>query len=349
MALLMESLEEKNLESMNGITFLYFSYGPAHIHYRAIFSIMSLALNYRFKPTDVIIIYTNCPDLFESPCRGLPVNIQSIGESDVIQMMGGMDLIHRVKIGIISRATQLRPSCKLIYVDADTFFTSPVEGLIEKINPNQSAMHCFEFCLNTVNPEYPPRPTTYEFSRMVLSDGYYDRSGPVSLSPMILNSWNAGLIGLDPVNFKHLPFVVSLTDQWYKKVNYHGAEQFAFSFVLETKTSIATAEAYCCHYWFHVKKRIVDESLAQVYKEGFFSLPQEKSNRKVAALIQYFQNAFHGHVYFLHNDAIASFLEGNYWKGIRKSLKLIIRRPPIAWRMIKDVGYYTKIKFFATK
>src|ERR1035438_1092856 len=176
-------------------------------------------------------------------------------------MMGSDDLIHRVKIAIIEKASKLYPDHKIIYIDSDTFIIKNISNLLSEIDENTSFMHLFEFEMAKVTDKTPPWPITLEFSEMVNNNTFLLNGTQAKIPSNSFSSWNAGFIGLHPNHFQYLAQVLELTDQWYGKIRHHGAEQFAFSYILQTNTTLKLADEYCYHYWQAIKKKITDEYL----------------------------------------------------------------------------------------
>ncbi|MCS6821307.1 MAG: hypothetical protein NZ551_05490 [Microscillaceae bacterium] len=325
--------------------FIQFACGPVHLHKRAIFSVLSLAAFYELQPNERFIIFTDQPDYYKKFLANIPVEYIRVTQNDLKSMMGNDDLIHRVKIAIIEKATQLYPHHQIFYTDSDTFIISPLKPLLKQISPEVSLMHCFEFYMGNVPPDYSPKPITQDFSQMVKSNSFILNGEEITIPNADFSSWNAGLIGLHPTHFPLLKQVYELTDQWYSKVRHHGAEQFAFSYILEKNTKIFLAEAYCYHYWYAIKKKIADELLAEQINEQFEKFNLEQRIAWAKKLAQKLPKLFQTHYYTLQNNMALAFQQGYYWQGYMKALQNLFRKPKHTIEILKDAGYYTKKLF----
>ena len=325
--------------------FVQFAFGSYTLHNRAIFSVLSLANFYTFKEQEYIIIFTDSPNYYHSFLKDLPVHYVEIQEEDVKQMMGNDDLIHRVKIGIIEKATQLYPQHQILYTDSDTFFTNSVDTLLQKLSSSTSLMHSFEFRMGDVE-DRSEKDITRRFSEMLNQSNYTFKDKTTTIEAKAFSSWNAGLIGLHPEHFHLLFLVYQLTDQWYAKVRHHGAEQFAFSYILEHHTQLLLGEAYCYHYWPPVKKRITDELLKKELNESFKNKNSEQKIEWAAKLSKQLPQIYNTHYYTLQSNMALAFEEKKYKKGYLMSFKNLVKNPQHGIEILKDTAYYTKKIFF---
>ena len=61
--------------------------------------------------------------------------------------------------------------------------------------------------------------------------------------------WNTGVIGLHCDDANLLDNVIHLTDQFCSNSDLHILEQFAFSYLLQTKTQLRESSDLVFHYW----------------------------------------------------------------------------------------------------
>ncbi len=67
--------------------------------------------------------------------------------------------------------------------------------------------------------------------------------------------WNSGVIGISFSNLLLMDDVLQLTDQISEKSSFFLAEQFAFSYIFLTNTSIIPSDEFIYHYWYqHLKE-----------------------------------------------------------------------------------------------
>ena len=73
--------------------FVQFAFGNDKLHNRAIFSILSLALHYKFQADEKIIVFTDKPEYYKPFLNQLSVEYILTQQDDIDRMMGSDDLI----------------------------------------------------------------------------------------------------------------------------------------------------------------------------------------------------------------------------------------------------------------
>ncbi|GIW70452.1 MAG: hypothetical protein KatS3mg101_1199 [Patescibacteria group bacterium] len=324
-------------------SFIYFASGHTKLHNRTILSVLSLLNHYSPAPEDRLLVYTDNPAYYESFLSGVPVEYKLLPEAKLKEMMGPDDLIHRVKIGIIEDAARAYPQNNIFYIDSDTFFFAPIADLLHKITPRQSIMHKFEYEMTFLGT-YPLHDkdhfrAVYEALRQKT---FYIGGVSVRIQPEDFASWNAGIIGLHHTNTAWLQEVYELTDQLYASARNHACEQYAFSYILQTRTTLIPCESCNRHYWHRIEKQIVDEFLQKRLDEAFARQPLA---RKIAlagdwclGLLKKIPN----HPYWLRYSAMIAFQERRFAEGYRLALRTLLANPRQDLTFFKDIAYHTK-------
>jgi hypothetical protein len=323
--------------------FIYFSSGNTILHNRTILSVLSLASVYTLKPNEKIIIFTDVPQCYEPFLNGLPIDYQLLTKEHIKEMMGKNDLIHRVKIAIIEKATQLYPEHNILYADSDTFFYENLLETIQKISSETSIMHKFEYEMSFLGT-YPSND--YDHFRAVydvLSEQEFIlKEQSINIKPESFASWNAGIIGLHHTNFHWFREVYELTDQLYAPTKNHACEQYAFSYFLQKRSTLISFEQYNRHYWHKIEKKIVDEFLAKKFDKKFLLLSKEekiiKARQFCMALLKIIPSHAHTHRY----NAMIAFQEKKYLKGYKASVLTLLKNPFQDIVFFKDILYYTR-------
>ncbi len=153
---------------------------------------------------------------------------------------GPHDFVHRLKPEMIRELAARFPDEKLLYLDADAFFTGPLARAFERIGPGRSVMHRREYPVAT-----HASPQLEKFRRSL--GGVTFRGAPIGVA---CDMWNAGALGLDPSQFGGLAEWLEFIDEVYPRCPRYLVEQFAISRILQRDTHVAPVEDVLFHYWF---------------------------------------------------------------------------------------------------
>lgn len=222
---------------------VYQAYGREDIIRQVLFSVVSLKS--RAESTDgwTIEIYTDQAERLERFFAGWSeVRIVPITAADIQGWRGAIDFVHRVKLKILEKATE-HLHAPLIYLDGDTYFAKDPTPLFTQISPTRSLMHVRESRLDEARD-----PLTRKIAKFARRN-VFQVDGEALRIPPSAEMWNAGVIGLHPVNFPLLPLMVELTDQMYGRYQKHVMEQLAVSYLLQTKTVLVSSHLEVIHYW----------------------------------------------------------------------------------------------------
>ncbi|MFN8436436.1 MAG: hypothetical protein U0V72_02265 [Cytophagales bacterium] len=233
---------------------VYFSVGEEIYLRQTLVSLLTLTLN-RVNSFDVLVFTNNKNFFLENlPNNSLRLKFIGVDNTEVKQMKGDINFIHRVKIEVILKAFDLGYE-KILYLDSDTLITKELYELFCKIDTRNSFMHLKEFSFNDQNLDsYNP---TFDFKKTISANKFMNPLDH-SIVPNNFTSSNAGVIGLHKSHINLIQSVLKLTDEIFPLTNHHATEQFMFSYILQKHTDLNYCEDYVYHYWYHVKKQIVD-------------------------------------------------------------------------------------------
>lgn len=324
-------------------SFVYFSSGNERLHNRSIFSIFSLLSYYPLQAGDKILVYTDQIGYYKTFFPEVPIEYYHLTQAQIEEQIGKQGLIHRVKIWVIEHATQQYPQNKIFYIDSDTFFHYPFAKVIDQIDAHTTVMHKLEYPMSFLGT-YPPQDknhfrAVYDF---LAQNPLLIRGEQLHIHPDHFNSWNAGIIGLHPSHFSWLREVYEFTDQLYDATRNHACEQYAFSYFLQKRTQLIDCQAYNCHYWHRVEKKIVDEFLSRKLTPRFARLSFEQQQYQVKKWASYLLKHIPKHAYMHRYKAMIAFQERRFWQGYKESLKTLLANPMQDITFFKDVAYHTK-------
>lgn len=233
---------------------VYQAYGREDIIRQVLFSVVTLKAVSSASSAWKIEIYSDQPELLSSFFADTPeVKIVPITANDIKTWRGSIDFVHRVKLKILEKATHGLHE-PLLYLDGDTYFAKDPQDLFRQISSSRSLMHIRESRLDEARD-----PLTKKIARFVRKNQFKLDGQPIQI-PGASEMWNAGVIGIHPNNFALLPMMVELTDQMYGIYQKHVMEQLAVSYLLQTKTTLASSHIEIIHYW--ASKEAFDRAIA---------------------------------------------------------------------------------------
>jgi hypothetical protein len=315
------------------------SFGNENEYRRAIFAIWSFWAHHR---SDVpVVLFTDQPAFFQSYFQGQQIQYVLLTPQKIKSMRGEIDFLHRMKIALIDETFEISKS-DLIYVDSDTFFITNPASYVSEMENGISLMHLPEYPFAAMRAMPLPAATQahayldlLENRKFKLADGT-----SIDINPN-LYSWNAGVMFLPNRAALLLPDVYSLTDQFYPPTKNHAAEQFAFSIVLQMKSRLASCEKSVYHYWYRVKKIIMDKWLLQTITLQWAALPANQKTEKIKTWTSSLPDHLANHILCLRDDAIQAFNENNFSAGYKNAWRAFIKQP-LNKRFCLDVLYHTK-------
>ncbi len=262
--------------SANQMNLVYQAYGRNDILRQTLFSLISLfhVLPKTIDPKAAqnlnVIVYTDQPHFFrdffgaEWLASGR-LTLVDISPEQIKKWRGAIDFVHRVKVEVLMAAAAKFQGA-LFYVDGDTYFFEDPTPLFATVNRERSLMHVAEYKFSDGHD-----PLAKKILKFIRRHSFKVAGENVQMTPEQF-MYNAGAIGIAAENTKWLPLILELTDTMFLAYGKHVIEQLAFSYYLQTRSQIVTAEDLIGHYWnqkdqFQVA---IDDFLARhsTYKEA---------------------------------------------------------------------------------
>ena len=320
------------------------SFGREQEYRRAVFCLMSLFCYAKLEWIERVIIFTDNREYFEPYLPGIPVQYILLTHQKVKAMRGGIDFLHRMKIAMIDEAFQIT-SGNILYVDSDTFFLSSPEPVMSEVSPSVSFMHLPEYEFSALKEMPLPAGIPFRaFYELIVAQEFVLASGlKFKISPQF-SSWNAGTMALHQSHQTLLKDVYKLTDQFYPATNNHASEQYAFSIVLQNQTRIKALNSIIYHYWYRVKKNIMDELLNKEFNSIFLSMNADQRMRRISTLTKRLPHLLENHILTLRDNAIQAFHENKFSTGYLFTLRALLKNP-FDVKFLKDIVYHTKRYF----
>jgi hypothetical protein len=310
---------------------------------RAILTILSFYA-YTSQPVSQtqVMVFTDNPDYFKAYLEGLPVHYVLLTPEKVKQMRGKIDFLHRMKIALIEEAFNTMDG-ELLYTDSDTFFIADPTPLMQQLSPTKSFMHVWEYAFENIKDMPLPAGETFHAYLKKISSGPLKLAdgSEINVTPD-LSSWNAGVMLLHRSHAAWLPDVYALTEQTYPETKNHASEQYAFSILLQTRTDLEPCDDVVYHYWYRIKKQIIDEFLGTELNDAWAKKPLDDKIAIVKNWVQVLPKYFEEHVFTLRDNAIQTLNENKYSEGYKWAAKALIKQPLGDKNFIKDVLYHLK-------
>lgn len=324
------------------------AYGHIRELRRATFCILSYVAHMPAEGDKPILLFTDQPDFFRKAIPELNIEFSLLTPGRIRDMRGAIDFTHRMKIAMIEEAFR-RKADQLWYVDSDTFFLADPSPFLARVNPGSSFMHTREHAFAFLESIPLPGGAPFQaFYRLITSKSFRLTSGEsINVSPQLF-SWNAGAMFFHPAHAAVIPDVYALTDQFYPETRNHASEQYAFSIMLQLRTTVEALESIIYHYWYRIKKDVMDELLARDMTDDWMNLTLEQKSRWTRHWTGLLPEYMERHVFSLRDHAIQSFHEGRYGSGYRYALRALMQ-DPMDKEFIRHLLYHTKQLLFGPK
>jgi hypothetical protein len=319
------------------------SFGRESEYKRAILTVLSYYSHSKL-PLDKtkVILFTDNPNYFSAYLEGLPIHYVLLTAGKIRAMRGAIDFLHRMKIAIIEEAFMLTNE-GLLYADSDTFFTADPTPLMEQVTAGRSFMHEWEYRFEELSTWPLPMGVTFrDFLSLIESKSFRLSSGEELIVTPKHVSWNAGVMMFHSSHARFIPDVYALTDQFYPLSLNHASEQYAFSTLLQNQTEVLPCDSVIYHYWYRVKKQIIDDYLGAHFNNAW---AMQKLADKLEAVKRWtgmLPTYFDQHIWTIRDHAIQSFSGKNYTEGYKWAAKALSRNLLGDKVFIKDVLYHTK-------
>ena len=320
------------------------SFGKESEFRRVILAILSAFVYWKGDKNELqVVLFTDKPCFFSNWLKGLNVHYVTLTPEKIKVMRGEIDFLHRMKIALIEESFALFPNSDMFYFDSDTFFIdNPLKGF-QKVSENQSSMHLHEYQFETIKDMPLPAGETFQaFYKLIVSKDFSLTNGEYLNVLPADSSWNAGVMCLHQTHARFLNDVYILTDQFYPNTKNHASEQYAFSILLQKNTNLIPCEELVYHYWYRIKKQIIDLILE---KEDFLNIENLELVQKLIIIKEYtisLPMIFENHYLTLNDNAFQSFHENVFIKGYFWYFRSLMKSPLEAISKLKDVLYHSK-------
>lgn len=316
------------------------SFGKENEYKRAVFTILSFYA-YSSMPVEEtkVILFTDNPDYFAEHLRGIPTQYVLLTKEKIKIMRGKIDFLHRMKIALIEEAFTLTEG-PLFYTDSDCFFVADPKPILTEVSEQNTFMHLQEY---SFVKDVEDRTATYKnFYELINRQNFTLKNGSILKVTSKHASWNAGVMVFHHSHSRFIPDVYFLTDQFYPATGNHASEQYAFSLVLQQNLILQPCDHIVYHYWYRIKKQIVDEFLYKKFTKNWFGLSLSEKLKKVKSWTVFLPRHFQNHVWMTRDRAIQAFNENNFSEGYRWAAKALLQKPFGSIGFLKDSFYHLK-------
>jgi hypothetical protein len=319
------------------------SFGSENEYRRAVFCIISMYARLKnIEHSDFVTsVYTDSPSFFEKYLGGLPVDYIALSKEEIRSMRGELNFLHRMKISVIENAFKTNPDV-LFYVDSDAFFIDNASLVVKQISDKVAIMHTLEYQFDSLAKMALPAGKPFHAFLDAIDKGVFKLQGNRNISVSNkLYSWNAGVIALHSTGQKFLNDVYSLTDQFYLKTENHASEQYAFSVILQKNVELRSCEDIVFHYWYRVKKNIMDDFLDKRLSVGWSEKSLTEKFQEVVSWTQKLPKYLSTHPLTYHDNAIQAFHRNEFFTGYRFAGGALFKGH-INLSFVKDILYHTR-------
>jgi hypothetical protein len=319
------------------------SFGRESEYKRAILTITSYFAHTTLPLTNSsVLLFTDHPSYFTEYLNGLPIKYVTLTAEKIKEMRGSIDFLHRMKIAVIEEAFTLS-SGNLLYADSDTFFTADPSPYMQQLASDKGFMHEWEYEFEELrNWKLPAGATFKAFLDLIETKKFYLAAGKeIHVLPQHA-SWNAGVMMFHKSHERFIPDVYALTDQFYPTSHNHASEQYAFSIIMQENTQLSSCEEVIYHYWYRVKKQVVDIFLKENLTGAFAKRPLKEKLKLVEAWSKILPGHLDNHDLMIKDKAIQAFNENKFKEGYQWAAKAILRKPFNSGSFLRDTFYHIK-------
>lgn len=316
-------------------TLALLSYGSERELKRALFCLYSFLAQAGPDLSDYrVCLYTDRPEWFTQRLTLAPGQLvfQELHPDKLASLRGPADFYLRPKICLMLELLQQFAEPTL-FVDSDTFFVADPRPVFERISPTTSLLHEAEYPLSTLTTLDEKHQRLWKFFQ-----GHdFELAGQkVAFDPAWTN-WNSGTIGLHPDHIPLVENVLRLTDAIYPPSLHPTCEQYAFSIVLQNGSRLEPAGGVIYHYWYHVKKRILDEFIGKFLTAELMARPQSDRVAATGKAVSGLSHRIHNAPVLQIDRALRRLSENKFREGFWLALKVILTG------QIRDLVYYQQL------
>lgn len=322
------------------------SFGRETEYRRVVLAILSY-FSYHNHQFTKVLLFTDNPTWFEQYFEGIQISYVMMNAEKIKNMRGKIDFLHRMKIALIEEAFAKYPEENLFYIDSDTFFIADPSSLEQQLSTEKSFMHLWEYQFEALrNLPLPAGETFQAFVRLIEQKTFTLADGKTIDVNATMSSWNAGVMLLHHTHAAFIPDVYALTDQFYPETKNHASEQYAFSILLQKNTRLEACDTVIYHYWYNVKKAIIDEYLPQKLEQLCMLKNKNERLAFVKKITDDLPSYFEQHIKTYKDNAIQKFNDNKYGEGLGWAIKAIFKGGMKDLIFMKDILYHTKRKLF---
>lgn len=316
------------------------SFGRENEYKRAILTVISFYAHTSLPiERTKVILFTDKPSYFKDYLQGLPIEFMVLTDEKIKRMRGQIDFLHRMKIALIEESFEVSDG-NLFYVDSDTFFTGDPKPILELVSESTASMHLLEY---PFEKNVEDKTDTYQaFYRLINSRKFTLADGSVIDVTNKHSSWNAGVMVFHPTHKKFIPDVYALTEQFYPGSGSHASEQYAFSVVLQTNLHLEPCDHLVYHYWYRVKKQIVDQFLDKRLTQTWALFPLDQKLADIKSWTAQLPGHLEKHVWMTRDRAIQAFNNNRFYEGYCQAVKAFLQKPLDSSGLLKDTFYHLK-------
>lgn len=234
---------------------LYIVYGDHDVYYQgAMFSILSFLNNAAsLEDTPEIIILTEKPDYF----KNYPVSTYLITPEMKASWSVNGKYHFRIKnrgLKHITEQLNFDELDKLLFIDADTYFTKDPNQLFNLISKQQALMFLNEGLITSKKKFGSLKDGMEGVTLQLPSFGEYRLSPDAAM-------WGSLMIGITPNMFHLLDYADQLMLSLMEKTDIHTIEQFSLVEALKTKYNVIEGKNFVKHYSTSGKKKHAEKVL----------------------------------------------------------------------------------------
>ena len=296
---------------------VYQAYGDKGILQECVFSLLTLCRQHPKEILDTleVWIYTDQPEFFRSfrDCS-LQLRFRKLDHEQITAWKGTIDFVHRVKIEILREFTKEREG-QVLYLDTDTYFTQPIDPILNRISKGELYMHIMEGLV-------------HESDNVILGklSKFIKKNNPLKVNGNQLNiaedtaMWNAGVLGFHTRYRSLLDEVLIFTDEIYQQFHKHVVEQFAFSWYFQNAGALKTAHTNIFHYWNLKEIRLIFNSFFTYFEDSTW-----EDLVRYSVLVQ-LPEPMQQKVNFLQNRTPLEKFQKKHWKPQEPRWDLLVRQ-----------------------
>lgn len=320
------------------------SFGKEIEYRRAVLTILSFYSH--VKEAGKTFLFTDHPEWFSNYLADLDVKFIRLTAEKITSMRGEIDFLHRMKIVMIEETFALT-NRNILYADSDSFFTADIKHLTARLSPDKSFMHLKEYTFEFLRDMALPAGESFRaFLALIESKTFKLANGEHITVTSNHASWNAGVMIFHSSHVRFIPDVYALTDQFFPLTRNHASEQYAFSIILQENTSLKPCEEVNYHYWYRIKKQVIDQFLEKNLNKALSGRPLQI---RVATVTQWSKNLpdlLAKHELILADNSIQAFNKNMFLEGYKWAIKALLKNPFNSLSFYTDIAYHTKRLFF---